>query len=110
MRMTRAMRQLWDEREKFLKSERGWEDDDEEEIDELDLDQLLERKLMLDENDKPKHIHNEVDYGPYADIDIEVKRKLGLVEELYVSSPLCVIESLFTVYRNEYCQIFSHWS
>ena len=88
MRMTRAMRQLWDEREKFLKFERGWEDDNEEEIEELDLDQLLERKLTLDESIKPKHIRNEVDYGPHADIDSAVKSKLDFVEQLYVSYPV----------------------
>jgi hypothetical protein len=85
MRMTRAMRQLWDEREKFLKFERGWEDDNEEEIEELDLDQLLERKLTLDDHERPKHISNNVDYGPHADIDQDIKSKLDLVEKLYVS-------------------------
>jgi hypothetical protein len=87
MRMTRAMRQLWDERERFLKFERGWEDDDEEEIDELDLDQLLQKKLSLDDDDKgkPKHVAHEVDYGPHTDIDPQIKAKLDIVEDLYVS-------------------------
>jgi hypothetical protein len=89
MRMTRAMRQLWDEREKFLKFERGWEDDNEEEIEELDLDQLLERKLTLDDHERLKHIPNNVDYGPHADIDLDIKSKLDLVEKLYVSYLTC---------------------
>jgi hypothetical protein len=82
MRMTRAIRQLWDERENFLKFERGWEDGDEDEIEELDLEKVLEKKLTLD---KPKQVVAEVDYGPNKDVDAEVKAKLDLVEGFYVS-------------------------
>ena len=85
MRMTRAMRQLWDERERFLKFERGWEDGDDEEIEELDLEQLLQKKLTIDDDGKPKHVPHEVDYGPHVDIDSNTKAKLDIVEELYVS-------------------------
>jgi hypothetical protein len=82
MRMTRAMRQLWDEREKFLKFERGWEG--ENDIEEIDLDNLLEKKLKLD---NPKRMVPEVDYGPNKDVSEEVKLKLDAVEAFYVSSP-----------------------
>lgn len=114
MRMTRAMRQLWDERERFLKFERGWEDNDDEDIEELDLEQLLERKLTIiddaddvdDDTDKPKHISHDVDYGPHPDINPELKTKLDIIEELYVSH-LMHIRNALTVYRNEYCPTFS---
>lgn len=82
MRMTRAMRQLWDERERFLKFERGWEDDEDDDVEELDLEILLQKKLTID--DKPKRIAHEVDYGPGAEIDPSIKAKLDGVEELYV--------------------------
>jgi len=82
MRMTRAMRQLWDEREKFLKFERGWEDENNDDIEEFDLEKVLEKKLKID---KPKQIAPEVDYGPDKDVSEEVKRKLDLVEGFYVS-------------------------
>jgi hypothetical protein len=81
MRMTRAMRQLWNEREKFLKFERGWDSDDED-VEELDLDTILSKKLSLHEQ---KHIKPEVDYGPNPDIDVRLKEKLDLVEHFYVS-------------------------
>lgn len=80
MRMTRAMRQLWDEREKFLKFERGWDalNDD---VEELDLETMLARKLEIRE---PKLVEPEVDYGPNKDVDDDVKMKLELVEAFYV--------------------------
>lgn len=84
MRMTRAMRQLWDERERFLKFERGWDDKDDEDIEELDLEKILENKLRIDD-DEPKHLAYEVDYGPNAGVDPQVKAKLDSVEDLYVS-------------------------
>lgn len=88
MRMTRAMRQLWDEREKFLKFERGWDglDDD---VEELDLDTILSQKLSLHD---PAQVKPEVDYGPNLDAGDDVKKKLELVEKFYVRamSPQCV--------------------
>lgn len=83
MRMTRAMRQLWDERERFLKFERGWEDESDNDIEEIDLETILGKKLKLNE---PKKIVHEVDYGPREDASEEVKQKLAIVEEFYVSS------------------------
>jgi len=83
MRMTRAMRQLWDERERFLKFERGWDGEDED-VEELDLDSILANGL------KSKSVppEPEVDYGPRAGIDSQIKAKLDLVENFYVSSLL----------------------
>jgi hypothetical protein len=81
MRMTRAMRQLWDERERFLKFERGWDGEDDD-ADELDLDTILSKKLSLYET---KHAKAEVDYGPNPDVSDKIKQKLDLVEQFYVS-------------------------
>ena len=90
MRMTRAMRQLWNEREKFLKYERGWDCVDEyDDIEELDLDTILGKKAAL-EGMKP--IKPDVDYGPNADVGDDVKKKLDLVEQFYVSSSFLIIE------------------
>lgn len=80
MRMTRAIRQLWDERERFLKFERGWEDKDED-IEKLDLDSILAKRLSLEETEPPVP---EVDYGPNK-VDDKVKEKLDLIEKFYVS-------------------------
>jgi len=80
MRMTRAMRQLWDEREKFLKFERGW-DGENEDVEELDLESILAKKL---ETSKLTHIKPKADFGPNTDVKDEVKEKLELVESFYV--------------------------
>lgn len=87
-KMTRATRQLWDERERFLRYERGWdgkavEDDD---IVEIDLEAILgeepgEKKLF--EFDAPK-----VDYGPHS-VNTEIGERLERVEAFYVSIGLC---------------------
>lgn len=83
MRMTRAMRQLWNERENFLKFERGWDGvDEDDDIEELDLETLLSKKFSVHET---KHIKPDVDYGPNADVSDDVKKKLDLVEQFYVS-------------------------
>lgn len=92
MRMTRAMRQLWDEREKFLKFERGWnanddnddnDNDDNDDVDELDLDHILEKKLHFE--DQKKKILAEIDYGPRkSELTEDTEKKIGLVESFYV--------------------------
>ncbi|CAG8976956.1 hypothetical protein HYALB_00010938 [Hymenoscyphus albidus] len=82
MRMTRAMRQLWDERERFLKFERGW-DGSNDDIEELDLENILAHKLSLH---KSSHTKPEVDYGPNPNIDGKVKHKLDMVEGFYRES------------------------
>jgi hypothetical protein len=82
MRMTRAMRQLWDERERFLKFERGWDDPDDEDIEELDLDHILADGAKFEKKKRPVL---DVDYGPRGDISAEVKQKLDSIESFYVS-------------------------
>ena len=100
VRMTRATRQMWDERERFLKFERGWVDDDEEEVDEidgLDLDELtLEEREVLKEiraEEKPKKVlplqadEVEMDLGLRPDrLSEEDKQRLRSVEKFYVST------------------------
>ncbi|CAL3966151.1 unnamed protein product [Diplocarpon coronariae] len=84
MRMTRAMRQLWDEREKFLKYERGWDGEDEDaDIEELDLDIILAQKLSAQ---KSPQVKPDVDYGPNVDVGYDAKKKLDMVEQLYQDS------------------------
>ncbi|KAL3422395.1 transmembrane hyphal anastomosis protein ham2 far11 [Phlyctema vagabunda] len=84
MRMTRPMRQLWDERERFLRFERGWEDRDEDIIEELDLESILAQKFSLQES-KPPPL--EADYGPEpSTVDSDVKKRLDDIEAFYGDS------------------------
>lgn len=94
VRMTRATRQLWDEREKFLKFERGWDAElADDEIDDLDLDELsLEDRQILRElkaEDNPNQASAaelEIDYGPRPELlNGRDKRRLAAVEKFYVS-------------------------
>jgi hypothetical protein len=98
VRMTRATRQLWEERERFLKFERGWDtdDDDDDEIEDLDLSELtLEEKEALDDlkretkEEKPQPQlppDQEVDFGPRPDeVSDRDKQRLVAVERFYVS-------------------------
>jgi hypothetical protein len=105
-RMTRALRQLWDERERFLKFERGWDgkvaDDD---VDELDLEDILANKLKIDERKPPRP---EVDYGPRPVSD-DVKTKLDGIEEFYVGEMDQIWLSLLTFYRIFLFLICSPW-
>jgi hypothetical protein len=89
-RMTRAMRQLWDERERFLKFERGWDEKEvDDEIEELDLEDITAEKLQIEETKMPKP---EIDYGPRP-VNDEIKARLDAIEEFYVNRavPHCVL-------------------
>jgi hypothetical protein len=88
MRMTRAMRQLWDERERFLKFERGWDAEQRDidldlDLDELDLDTILERRLNV--MDSKPSIQPEVDYGPKESQNSNVRHHLEHIEKFYVN-------------------------
>lgn len=104
--MTRAMRQLWDEREAFLKYERGWDGKSEEEdvdfdVDELDLDEALSKRLeaLGREDDEEEEKKVEIDTGPRPVSD-EVRSRLEVVEEFFVSSfPFSFIRHLLTIGR-----------
>lgn len=84
VKMTRAIQQLWDERENFMKYDRGWNpertsrvpgslslDDVNGELDQLDLSENAT-------SSQPKTPENETD-------DPDVQRRLNAVEAFYVS-------------------------
>ncbi|KAI9746373.1 MAG: Factor arrest protein 11 [Claussenomyces sp. TS43310] len=81
-RMTRAMRQLWDERERFLKCERGWEgnNDENDDVDEIDLDTILASESA---ETKVKAEFTDIDYGPRRIDDSNVRTRLDNVETFY---------------------------
>ncbi|KAK0638676.1 hypothetical protein B0T16DRAFT_449607 [Cercophora newfieldiana] len=114
VRMTRATRQLWDEREKFLKFERGWDGADEDIVDELDLSSLtLEEKEELglnrpgaDEKGKQNASDAEVDYGPRG-VDARTKERLDAVEDFY-SEALPHLQSLVIVLLKQIMAIATH--
>lgn len=95
VRMTRATRQLWDEREGFLKFERGWDGEEEDDdVEDLDLSELTEeeRELLKEVKDmdketrKPAAPEEAVDYGPRAkEMTARDKQRLEAVESFYVS-------------------------
>jgi hypothetical protein len=94
VRMTRATRQLWDERERFIKYSRGWDDENKFILEELDLSGLsLSEKEELglvksdaDAPEKPSPPDHEVDYGPNPDrLSGEVRKRLDGLEKFYVS-------------------------
>lgn len=91
VRMTRATRQLWEERERFLKFERGWDpsDDDIEELDldslsledDIDDDKLLEKIEMR----RKKAQGTGIDRGPNSNLDEKIVKRLEAIEAFYVS-------------------------
>lgn len=86
VRMTRALRQLWDEREKFIKFDRGWDAADSDILDELDLSSFtLEEKEELGLIKPKPEPEVSVDYGPRPEnLSERVKRRLDAVETFYV--------------------------
>lgn len=98
VRMTRGLRQLWEERERFLKHERGWDSDEtdtDDDIDDLDLSELtLEEREVLKEfkAEGKKNIFGSpkevlVDFGPDpAKLSDRDKQRLIAVEDFYVSA------------------------
>ncbi|KAK0674098.1 hypothetical protein QBC41DRAFT_388303 [Cercophora samala] len=114
VRMTRATRQLWEERERFLKDDLGdggWEGADQDLIDELDLDGLtLEEKeelglLKPGEKDQ-KGTKSGADYGP-REIDNSTKRRLDAVEEFYKAA-LPQLQSVVVVLLKQILAIASY--
>ncbi|KAI0909048.1 hypothetical protein F4823DRAFT_563273 [Ustulina deusta] len=110
VRMTRATRQLWEQRQLFQRFERGWnppESEDGEitdEITDLDLDALgpdddhidSDKLLEFIENRHKKPQAPKIDYGPNPGVSIDIKRRLEAVEEFYKAS-LPQLQSLVIV-------------
>ncbi|KAK6079429.1 transmembrane hyphal anastomosis protein ham2 far11 [Seiridium cupressi] len=92
VRMNRATRQLWEERERFLKFERGFDASDDD-IDELDLDALSlgdddniddDKLLATIEKRTAKSQGREIDYGPDPDnLGPKIKQRLQVIENFY---------------------------
>lgn len=81
IRATRALTQLYDAREGFMRHERGWVDGKDEHLDIANLN--------LDDDDPNREHLND---GPVKKVKIEardfdgsIKDRLGTVEEFYVS-------------------------
>ncbi|KAI1347922.1 hypothetical protein F5Y01DRAFT_293693 [Xylaria sp. FL0043] len=110
VRMTRATRQLWEQRQLFQRYERGWNPPESEsgemsdEITELDLDALGPDDDHIDSDKLLKFIENrhkkvqkpKIDYGPNPDVPADIKRRLEAVEEFYEAS-LPQLQSLVIV-------------
>lgn len=87
VKMTRAMRQLWEERERFMKYDRGWNLDDPEAPDEGVDAGLAEDLHDLDLEEKNNRKASP-DRAPRKETDNEdVQRRLDAVESFYVSTP-----------------------
>lgn len=107
VRMTRALRQLWEEREKFMKFERGWDAEDNDILDELDLSSLtLEEKEDLGlVKPKPENTSQTeeavVDYGPHPEqLTPRMKQRLEAVEDFYVSNKPITLSIVIIADRN----------
>ncbi|TGJ87916.1 hypothetical protein E0Z10_g806 [Xylaria hypoxylon] len=110
VRMTRATRQLWEQRQLFQKFERGWNppesenDEITDEITDLDLDALgpdddhIDSDKLLDfiNNRNKKAQEPNIDYGPNPGASADIKRRLEAVEEFYKAS-LPQLQSLVIV-------------
>ncbi|KAI1191370.1 hypothetical protein F5B17DRAFT_426539 [Nemania serpens] len=106
VRMTRATRQLWEQRQKFQRFERGWDlpESEDDEITDLDLDALgpdddhVDPDKLLDfiNNRHKKSRAPEIDYGPNPDVSMDIKQRLEAVEEFYKAS-LPQLQSLVIV-------------
>lgn len=104
VKMTRSMKQLWEERENFMKYDRGWNPEQArwaseaslggelpEEISQLDLssgsDQTKSNKLNKDSDRfKPKNPKKDTE-------DPDIQRRLDAVEAFYVSMTVLVLET-----------------
>ncbi|KAH7264039.1 hypothetical protein B0J15DRAFT_489801 [Fusarium solani] len=111
VRMTRATRQLWEERERFLKFERGYDssdDGDNDDIEDLDLNELsLEEQEILKEvraetkaeekAKRPAAAEPEIDYGPRPEALTEKDKQRLLAVERFYRDALPHLQSLVIV-------------
>lgn len=81
MRMTRSLRQLWDEREKYMKFERGWGGPTKD----TEMDDILDNSSLDDSSEEryPANQQEEAKVEEETDNE-EVQRRLDAVESFYV--------------------------
>lgn len=93
VKMTRATRQLWEERDRFMKFERGWNADE------------IDRRNTENESDiksAEKPVKKETD-------DEDVQRRLDAVEAFYVGANRLTWKNIANLKcRDERCHICSH--
>lgn len=111
VKMTRAMQQLWDERESFMKYDRGWNPErssrafGEESVNGM-VEELNELELPEQSTSAPrKPSKKETD-------DADVQRRLDAVEAFYVSLSLnrvraSVTSNIVNLCRQTHCPTFS---
>ena len=119
VRMTRATRQLWDERERFLRFERGWNpsEDSDDEIENLDLDELspeekeeINRIRAETRGDSFRIPESDIDYGPHADqVDEATRARLVAVEAFYVGAATVFDRAWLTWRRKKHCRTCNRW-
>lgn len=128
VRMTRATRQLWEERERFLKFERGWDSADDDLIEELDLSSLTlaekEELGLVKPSEVPasKKDESNVDLGPRPEgLNERARQRLESLEDFYVSCVglVCVLypclvsvsaSTPLTVCSERRCHTCNPWS
>lgn len=93
VKMTRAMRQLWQEREHFMKYDRGWNSEDAAHFPDNMSDDLPDDFEYLDlsgdetkAEPKPKPAVKETD-------DPDIQRRLNAVDSFYVSASFRILDS-----------------
>lgn len=120
VRMTRATRQLWEEREKFLRHERGWDhEDDDDEIEDLDLNELSleEREILKEfkaegkEKRPPPPDDTELDLGPRPErLSDRDRQRLHSVENFYVGNlSLTICSQMLTNASAMLCLTCNPW-
>ncbi|KAH8431377.1 FAR11/STRIP family protein [Aspergillus melleus] len=101
VKMTRAMRQLWEERERFMKYDRGWYLDDNEGPSDEGIDMELTEDLQdLDLQEKKKNNSRQAspDRAPQKETDNEdIQRRLDAVESFYTQA-LVHLQSITIVF------------
>ncbi len=105
MRMTRAMRQLWKERELFLKHDRGWNG--------TAFPDASTRRDENDESESAQARKDSVEIDPdIKDADEDLRSRLGAVEDFFVSffDANCFHFLLTITSSINHCHCFNHWS
>ncbi|KAJ5612727.1 hypothetical protein N7510_005921 [Penicillium lagena] len=96
VKMTRAMRQLWDEREHFMKYDRGWNFDDSACPMDSNSEELANEVDELKLSEKQTNTEPETAPGKETD-DSDVQRRLDAVETFYTQT-LAHLQSITIVF------------